>query len=447
MRRIAMKVMGVLLLAGVNLAACGSDESTFGNGSGDGNGNGDGGGPGNGGGFGDGGVGGDGGGNLGQCATGESGTTRLPVYLDVILDGSRSMDGHGTPTTAVPCDDNPPPASGAATCFLKGRRQTDPEASGRTDRVCHDESQSINDCPAYRGLTGKKWIAARGALKAYFASQAQSSKLAIGLYLFSSTAPGTIGFDAMTAAQKKALQDKIAPGVWPSGGTPLYEAFTGSSGRDGGELARLANFQPKAPLEGGGKRVILLMTDGVPNPTSGSDSAATQAKIKDAVSKAVPNITTFVVGIGDPTDDPLVYDEKFLSQLAKVGGAAPDTCTADWDGANPGNTKPCHYQVTPGAKTADQIQNEIKAAIDNVALSLQSCELPLQNVSPGLDPNKVNVLYTPTGQPERLVKQNEGWTLDGARTKVTLTGQACNNLKADPGAKVRVIIGCATVVN
>src|SRR5438477_65247 len=129
MGRTAMKWMGFSLAVGVTLVACGSSDSTFGDGS---NGGKDGGNN-NGGGFGDdGGDGGGGGGGsqLAQCATGDNGTSRLPVYMDIVLDGSQSMDGHGKPTTQVPCDlgNKYPPANGG-TCFLANRREKDPLAN------------------------------------------------------------------------------------------------------------------------------------------------------------------------------------------------------------------------------------------------------------------------------------------------------------------------------
>src|SRR5438105_3604590 len=186
MRRIGKILMGAPLAAGIALVACGTDDgSGFGNGNnGGGNGNG------NGGGFGDGGIfgdGGSGGGQLAACATAQSGTSRLPVYLDIVLDGSKSMDGHGKPTGPVPCAAsaaNDPPTTNDGTCFLKDRRETDPLAPNRTKLECSQGGDS-DQCPNahFVGLTGKKWRAARGALTAYFNAQAPSTKLALGMFL------------------------------------------------------------------------------------------------------------------------------------------------------------------------------------------------------------------------------------------------------------------------
>jgi len=424
MRRIGILLMGAPLLAAwVNVAGCGgSDGAGLDNGA-DASANGDGSGPG--GDFGNGGDGGPGSGSggdggLAACANAESATGRLPVYMDIILDGSQSMDGHGPPTSAVPCD----PPSTSSTCYLKDRRSQDPEFPSR--------------------LTGKKWIAARGALKAYFEGLTASRRLGVGLYLFSSTIANdkrSIAIAPVTPAQRDLLYGTIKPETWPSGGTPLLESL-----KD--QVPKLAAFNPGASLDTGGVRVILLMTDGVPRPDDEQGSIAEQGQIKDYVAAAYNNastpIKTFVVGIGDPTDAPLVYNETFLSRVASVGGApAVAGCNPEWDGANPAGTQACHTQVTPGSRSANDIQNDIKAAIDKAAIASQSCELPLQNVNSNIDTSKVNVLYTPGGQKEVQLAPAE-WSLNSPPTKVTLNGARCNALKADPNAKVRVIIGCKT---
>ena len=41
-----------------------------------------------------------------------------------------------------------------------------------------------------------------------------------------------------------------------------------------------------------------------------------------------------------------------------------------------------------------------------------------------------------------------GWSYDDPQnpTKVILNGQACADMKADPDSKIRVVIGCKTIV-
>ena len=376
------------------------------------------------------------------CATANSTATRVPVYLDIILDGSRSMDGHGN----VPfgCDDRDTDYDGN-TCFLAGTREIDPLAPQRADRVCHKENQAIGECPVFRGLTGKKWIAIRGALQAFFTGQAAAPNpaLGVGMYLFESSVKRSatawdVPIGMIDGPQATLLGARIAPGTWPSGGTPLRASVNGQA-----ELLRA--FQPAAPLLAEGRRAILLVTDGVPN---GSSSDAEVVEAVRAARSGTPEIVTAVIGVGDPAAPPSnVYNETFLSTLASEGGAAPAGCNPTWDGQAPAGTTPCHVQVTPGEKDAAALQAEFLAAIDQIALSLQSCELNLEATA-DIDPAKVNVVYVDGAGAESQVPADatNGWTYDDPTnpTKVILNGASCSALKGDPKAKVSIVVGCPT---
>lgn len=385
------------------------------------------------------------------CATAQAAAARQPVYVDLVLDGSRSMDGHGGPTTAVPCDLSADTDHEASSCFLVNAREPDPEAPQRDIYVCHQEDNSDthglaqSKCPGFIGLTGKKWLAARGAIDAYVDALAASpnAKIGVGFFLFSSTdvkSPTTwdVPVAMVDATQAGRIKARIAPGTWPAGGTPLESTIKG-------QAALMRAFAPAAPLESGGTRVMVLMTDGVPN---GSSTKQAVADAVTAARNATPALTTFVVGIGDPSaDESTVYDEKFLSALAVAGGGAPAGCNPAWDGENPNGTAPCHLQVTPGTKSAAQIRAEIAAAIDAVAASAQSCELSLTETAT-IDPTRVNVVYRTSQGAESQVPADasNGWTYDDPSrpTKVILHGTSCDALKADPNGSVQIVIGCLT---
>lgn len=442
-----MRRLACVLACGVVLASlhCGSEGSAFPDGDGGpsasgGNGGSGSIGTGSGGTSGDGGTSGASGGP--SCATATSGVQRVPVYLDIVLDGSRSMDGHGNESSG--CDDRDTDYDGN-TCFLEGAREQDPLAPNRTERVCHKEGQNGNDdCPAFKGLTGKKWIAIRGALQAFFEVQAATPtpRLGVGLYLFKSSKEKSatewdVKVGMVEAAQGELLWNRIKPGTWPSGGTPLRGSINGQA-----ELLR--GFEPAAPLEAGGRRAILLVTDGVPN---GDSSDADVVTAVQNARNGTPEVVTAVIGVGNTNAPPLnVYNETFLSTLAFEGGVAPEGCNKDWDGQAPTGV-PCHTQVTPGEKDAAAIQAELTAAIDSIALSLQSCELVLDRTSP-IDPNKVNVVFDDgTGaQTQVAADAANGWTYDNPQdpTKVILNGAACAALKANPKGQVSIVVGCPT---
>lgn len=380
------------------------------------------------------------------CATAEATASRQPVYLHLVLDRSRSMDGHGNKGEGDNVCDPGQTVPDETTCFLLGKREADPLDPERDIEVCHRNGEdAAEDCPNFIGLTGKKWLAARGALVSYFdtVAVANDPRLAVGMFLFdggtNDTSPWAVAPAMVGVDQANALKTTVLPPSYPTaGGTPLRAALRSQS-------AALAGFTPQAPLEAGGKRVLVVMTDGAP----GDCGANRNACVEDvqALVTGESAITTFVIGVGD-VDDPegSVYDERFLSRLAKAGGAAPADCNPDWNGQQPEGTQPCHFQITPGEKSSDAIRDEMVAAFTQIAAKVQSCELTLNKTSP-IDPNKVNVIYTAAGGAESQIPPGEnGWSYDDPNdpNKVILNGAACEQLKADPNASIRIVIGCPT---
>jgi uncharacterized protein YegL len=358
--------------------------------------------------------GGDGGGNgedplTNSCATASAEARRLPVYMQFIIDGSGSMDGF----------------DGAQ--FIAGERETDPAMTSRQ--------------------TGKKWIAVRDALGAFFDDVASKNdpSFAVGLYLFSSTTakPGNVvdvPIKFVDAAQATSLKARLAPPIFPTGGTPLCASIDG-------QLGILKSYTPAAPVQTGGKYVLVAMTDGIPN-----DAKATCLSSLASARTGAPPVATFAVGVGNEDANPAtVYDEVFMKDLAQAGGTAAAGCNPNWGNADKTGT-PCHFQITPGAKTAAQIKADFLAAINAIRDAVASCEFPLTKPagSGDIDPANVNVVMT-TGGKDNTVPQNptDGWAYDDPTnpTKVFLRGAACDTLKADPAAKIKIVIGCKTVTD
>ncbi len=343
------------------------------------------------------------------CATASAEAKRLPVYMQFIIDGSGSMDGFDGST------------------FIAGERETDPAMPARQ--------------------TGKKWIAVRDALAAFSDDLAAKNdpSFAVGLYLFSSTslksATGVdvpIGF--VDAAQSAAMKARLAPPIFASGGTPLCASIDG-------QLAVLKAYSPAAPVQTGGKYVLVAMTDGIP-----SDSKMACLASVTAAKTGAPPVATFAVGVGNEDASPTtVYDEAFMKDLAQAGGTAVAGCNASWGNADKSGT-PCHFQITPGTKTAAQIKADFLTAINAIRDAVASCEFPLTKPagSGDIDPANVNVVMT-TGGKDTTVPQNasDGWTYDDPTnpTKVFLKGKACDTLKGDPAAKIKIVVGCKTLTD
>ena len=353
--------------------------------------------------------GGDGGGDGGaECATASAEAKRIPVYMQFIVDGSGSMDGLNSTGTA----------------YIAGERETDPLDPTR--------------------LTGRKWIALRGALSAFFDDLAAKPdpNFAVGMYLFSSstTKPANqvdVPISFVDAAHATALKNRLLPPIFPSGGTPLAASMNG-------QLPFLEAYTPAPPVQPGGKLVLVVMTDGI--PSDGKQACLTAASTALA---GTPSILTFAVGVGDETASATnVYDEVFMGDLAEAGGTAPAGCNTSWSDTNKTGT-PCHFQITPGAKTAQQIQADFLAAVNDIRDIVSSCELALDFTSGDVDPTKVNVVFTSGAGQSTQINQDgtNGWTYDDPKApkKVILHGASCNTLKGDPNGKVKIVLGCKTV--
>lgn len=343
-----------------------------------------------------------------SCATAEAEAKRTPVYMLLIIDGSGSMDGFD------------------GVNFIPGERETDPQSTGRQ--------------------TGKKWIAVRGALQSFFDDLATKNdpSFAVGMYLFSSTQQKSatavdVPISFVDATHAAALKARLAPPVFPNSGTPLNAAITG-------QLGILNAYTPAAPVVPGGKLVLVAMTDGIPTDSKTGCISAVQA-----AAAASPKVLTFAVGVGNEDASPTtVYDEAFMASLAQAGGTAAAGCNASWGDADKTGT-PCHFQITPGAKSAAQIRADFTSAIEKIRDTVASCEFDLKKPAGAgeLDPTNVNVVFTPGGGADTTIPQGaaDGWTYDDPTnpTKVYLHGKSCGALKADPQGKIRVVIGCKTV--
>lgn len=349
------------------------------------------------------------------CATGSAEARRLPVYLQFVIDGSRSMDGYD------------PDLEG----YIPGAREQDPQQANR--------------------MTGKKWIAVRGALNAFLDDLAakKDASMAVGLYLFSSTRPKSqadvdvpIAFVDRTHAE--ALKARLAPPVFPNLATPLCESLSE-------QLRILTSYAPVGPVRTGGKYVMIAMTDGVPSTDFGNaDQTKCLSSAKSARTGPRP-VSTFAVGVGDENAPTKNYDEAFMRDLAEAGGTTAPGCNPKW-GDRDHSGKPCHFQITPGNKTADQIKSDFLAAINAIRDSVGSCDFPLikPEGSGEVDVTNVNVVVASGGK-DRTVTQDaaNGWVYDDAvkPTKVLLRGDACAEVKANPATTIKIVLGCKTVTN
>jgi len=302
-------------------------------------------------------------------------------------------------------------------------------------------------------MSGRKWEALQGALKEVFLQvyNQVDATTGVGLELFPNSGLGNtypepgkdvfIGF--VDSAQLAKLNTRISEDV--TGATPTYPAMEGG-------YKVLRNLVPLPPLPDTGKKVAVVMTDG--DPSDGrfvdSQSGSTPPSRHDHATMAKDQfdnhaISTFVVGIGTGSE----VNPRFLGPLAVAGG------TADLSTCNPLETsdltKMCHYQITPGSKTAAELKDEFIAAISRIRRQAAGCEYNLQQ-DLSADPNRVNVTITvtdPRGNPTATEISKDaanGWSFDDdvVPTKIYLHGEACETASKELNVKVEVLFGCRT---
>jgi len=332
-----------------------------------------------------------------------------------------------------------------------------------------DGSRSMYYKPGNTELSAK-WPAAIGALDAIFDDLAAKGDPAFGAGItgFCDDYDKTCGDNTagpyskmdvpiarVDAAQAAALHARIdthrpLPPGEPGGGTPTYEVLSG-------QYAVLEAFTPPPGLEPGGRRVLVLITDGVPDtdmPAGANEAPGSLKLAKDESSKNAPAVpvTTFAVGVGELSPANLaVYDPKFMGALGVAGGSPRQPCDPN---EALDATKMCHFQITPGAKTVDQLKQDFLDAINTIRNKVLTCEYQLEHPDGGpdlaADPSKVNVVYTDGGGTPSVIPKNatDGWSYndDLHPTKVVLNGPTCAKVKADPAGAVEIVLGCLTQV-
>lgn len=245
---------------------------------------------------------------------------------------------------------------------------------------------------------------------------------------------------AAGSAQRNRLATGIK-GIRPTSFTPTYDAYT--SGVDKGLI----------PSKLPGKRFMVLITDGAPtlsgscvmssNSSGGHAEPVDPDPIVEAIKTAhAANIQTFV--IGSPGSEQSIDGQDarvaWLSRAATEGGTAKPGCSDS--GPNF-----CHIDLTQssdfGAALAESLSKIAGAAVQC------SYELPTPEAGKTLDLNAINVVLTGSNGTKTLIARSEdpacseGWKLNG--NLVELCSNTCTQAKADTGASLKLLFGCASV--
>jgi hypothetical protein len=340
-----------------------------------------------------------------------------------------------------------------------------PSAAELLSASCASATGKASRVPAYMlfvvdgsgsMINDNKWVAAVDALKSVFdeLKGLSSNSLAVGLTVFADRQDTTIGdFSAgpynqidvplafVGAPQHASLRSRVEM-TEPNAGTPTYEVLSG-------QYPLLNQYVPTSPIDTGGKKVLVFLSDGVPDPDmpAGVNEQPYSLKLAEEWAKKSDPILTFSVGIGS-LNAPEVYDPKFMAKLAQAGATARAGCDPN-ETADP--SKMCHFQITPGGKSKAALTTDFIAAMNDIRARSASCEFKLAQHAPGtIDPAKVNVVYSASDGTKSVLPQSssDGWSFDNPADpqKVILTGLSCERVKRDPNAQVDIVIGCLTLV-
>lgn len=184
------------------------------------------------------------------------------------------------------------------------------------------------------------------------------------------------------------------------------------------------------------------------------DESDVQAAVFDnwLLNEAAPNPPPGMFGTAD--------DRKYVfhSIVGMDRQNASAACSSAENSAEAPGTIYQELSALTGGLTASICDDEWSPIFNEIAEDIVnhlSCEYPVPDAPDGqaLDPNQVNVLYTPGGGTQETIGRDkttgcaegaDGWQWNAAGDAILLCGPACDRVKRDPTGKVEIKFGCAT---
>ncbi len=278
-----------------------------------------------------------------------------------------------------------------------------------------------------------KWVSVKAALKA-FVTDSSFNGMGVALTYFPARAQCRLS-EYETPAVPMAVLPTVADAFVASldqqsmyGGTPMVQVLEGAYGY----AKQWATNNPDRKL------VVLLATDGIPDPTcevmsdgSPGNSLANVIAVTTAAASTAPRIPTFVIGVGSELDA--------LNQIAAAGG----TTSA--------------FQVDTNQDT----EGAFLKALNEIRGNALSCDLaiPLPDKNTP-DYSQVAVVFTPdNGSPQLFTRVSDatgcqgalgvGWHYDDntTPTRIVLCDDACQAITAKTSGQLEIVLGCMSVPN
>lgn len=288
-----------------------------------------------------------------------------------------------------------------------------------------------------------KWIAVSQGLGAFFNELGATPPpgLAVGLLIFEDTNDPTKGQgpypsnidvypNLITPAQVQSLTNRLNA-AQPNGGTPSLLALTGAY-----NLLKSYVIAAGSPLVGA-RKAALFISDGVPNGgTSEQGTCVSTVAAAFALPAPTGPVYTYSVGVGAFPGAAFSYDPKFMGEIAVAGGTrASPTC----DPASTNLAQVCHVQITPNSATVPQMKQLFLNAARRARIAQTGCDLSL---APGtsFDPSRarVTIVDIQGGLSTVTAGGPDGWSFDDATapTKVTFAGASCAALASASAIKI-----------
>lgn len=342
------------------------------------------------------------------CASSETGAQLTPANLLFVLDRSGSMN----------C--NPPNGD----VEMAERCKTDPVREDPSKPSKWEVTEQAFSA-ALEGLVGQENVSVAVSVfpKPYEEGQSECTVRA---------APD-VAMKKLDAGQKQAI-DGLLANVHPDGKTPIAGATILA-------YQYLSEQLRAEKLEG--NTFVVLFTDGA-ETCDGSDV------VDKFVSTDVPNsrlfgMRTFVIGAPGSEDA-----RSLLSEIAFTGGTPADAeCVHGGDDAWVGN---CHFDTTQTTDFAADLRAALMSVTDDKALSCVF-DVPEDEKGGTVDLDSLNVTFSPSGKETKKVRKDDsaacdgganGWQYSSDHTRIVLCGAICDEVKADEGGEVRIVLGCPT---
>lgn len=302
-----------------------------------------------------------------------------------------------------------------------------------------DTSGSMSQ--AAPGGGGSKWDVTQKALLAAIDGMPSETSLGVVFYpnVPANTQPCFASQEAVAVAPLAGSGSKQRQSIRtafsrqnPRGGTPTHDAY------------RYTLTQMEATAAAG-SRFVVLITDGTPTYSLGckgtgqiSDPVDPSPLIDEAAKALAAGVHTFVIGSPGSEDA-----RESLSKMAEAGGTATPGCSDN--GPNY-----CHFDMTQKS----DLSAGLASALGQITGTALSCrfDIPPPPTGSVLDPNEVNVLFTPPGGTQELIPQSasascdQGWEYSPDQSQVQLCGSTCDRVRSSNGA-VTLQFGCATQVH